>query len=116
MLVERGLSNDWLVEELRYGDRDLGVQVEGRFGDVPRLNYAVGVFNGTGLNREETDLNGSKDIAARVDADIVYGINVGVNVSHKRFDQEVVERVRDPFRSACTLRTSSIRSREDRQP
>lgn len=89
-LVERGLSNDWLVEELRYGDRDIGLQVEGRFGDVPRLNYAVGVFNGTGLNRDETDLNGSKDIAARVDADIVYGINVGVNVSHKRFDQGVV--------------------------
>ncbi|MBN1611335.1 MAG: hypothetical protein JW940_32175 [Polyangiaceae bacterium] len=88
-LIERGVANAWLVQELRYGDRDLGAQVSGHFGKLPRLNYAAGIFNGTGRNRSEDDLNGSKDLVARVDADLTKWLNVGFDASHKRFDRDV---------------------------
>ena len=53
------------------------------------MSYAAGIFNGTGRNRAEDDLNGSKDLVARVDADLTEWLNVGVDASHKRFDQDV---------------------------
>jgi hypothetical protein len=88
-LIERGVANAWIVQELRYGDRDIGAQASGHFGKLPRLNYAAGIFNGTGRNRSEDDLNGSKDLVARVDSDLTEWLNVGVGASHKRFDQDV---------------------------
>lgn len=47
-----------------YGDRrDIGIQAEKRIGP---LKYALGVFNGPGLNRADT--NDQKDVALRLEA------------------------------------------------
>jgi hypothetical protein len=87
-LINRGLANQWIVEELGYGDRDLGLQLEGRFGDQTGLEYRVGVFNGEGPNAHEVDENGSKDVVARVEAEPTEWLSIGHNVSYKRFDEE----------------------------
>lgn len=84
--VHRGLSNDWIIEELGYGDRDLGFQVEGRVGDNDLVEYAVGVFNGSGKNAAEEDPDGSKDFVGRVEVKPLDMLSVGANGVYKTFD------------------------------
>ena len=88
-LIERGIGNEWIIEELGYGDRDVGLQLEGRFGKkrtVPRLEYQIGVFNGGGRNVRETDLDRSMDCAGRIEADPTEWLSLGLNASYKQFD------------------------------
>jgi hypothetical protein len=85
-LVRRGIVDDWIVETLGYGDRDLGLQVEGRLGRTPEFGYALGVFNGSGLNQKDTDLNGAKDFVGRVEFAPVRWLSIGLDGSYKRFD------------------------------
>ncbi len=88
-LIERGISNEWIIEELGYGDRDIGLQLEGRFGkrkEVPQVEYQIGVFNGAGRNLREADLDGSMDLAGRVEADLAEWLSLGLNASYKQFD------------------------------
>jgi hypothetical protein len=85
-LIERGVSNDWIIRELGYGDRDIGFQLEGRFGRKMRLSYAAGVFNGSGRNRPENDPNGSKDWVGRIELRPGRWLSVGLNASFKTFD------------------------------
>jgi len=88
-LIRRGLGNAWIIEELGYGDRDIGLQLDGRFGEATGLGYAVGVFNGRGRNRSEDDPDGSKDFVFRVDSDPTEWLSVGLNASYKWFDTEI---------------------------
>ncbi len=56
-----------------YGDRrDIGLLASGA---QARLDYAVGVFNGSGTNT--TDNNNSKDIAGRVALNVTENIHIG---------------------------------------
>ncbi len=89
VLVDRGISNAWIVEDLGYGDRDIGFQVEGRFGKETTLSYEVGAFNGSGRNSREADLDGSKDFAARLELNHNDWLSLGVSGSHQRFDPDV---------------------------
>jgi hypothetical protein len=45
-------------------ERDIGIQTRGYILDTPRLNYAVGIFNGSGINVNDT--NDSKDLVGRM--------------------------------------------------
>jgi hypothetical protein len=85
-LVHRGITDYWITQALGYGDRDLGLQVEGRLGESPEFNYAVGVFNGNGENQKDTDLNGAKDFVGRVELAAVPWLSIGLDGSYKRFD------------------------------
>ncbi len=89
ILVDRGVSHQWMVRDLGYGGRDIGLEVHGDLLDAPRIEYAVGAFNGTGLNQDEEDLDGSKDFAGRVQIDPLPWLSVGVDGSYKRFDLDV---------------------------
>jgi len=90
--VGRGLSNELIVEDLGFGDRDLGFQLGGRIGKRSRgMEYAVGVFNGPGKNAEEFDLDGSKDIVVRVEGTPVKWLSMGLNGSFKFFDVASVD-------------------------
>ncbi len=84
--IHRGISNAWLIEDLEYGERDLGFQVEGRWGRDDLLEYAVGVFNGSGKNNPEEDPDGSKDFVGRVEVSPVDMLSVGANGAYKMFD------------------------------
>ncbi|MFC1641616.1 porin [Myxococcota bacterium] len=89
-LIERGVADSWIVTDLGYGDRDLGLELGGEFGGKDNnVQYAVGVFNGTGRNVPEDDLNGAKDLTARVEVNPTGWLSAGINGSLKRFDQSV---------------------------
>jgi hypothetical protein len=86
-LIRRGISNRYLVEHLGYGDRDLGLMLEGRLVPDVRLDYAVGVFNGRGRNRPELSRDGSMDLAARLEARPAKWISLGASGSLKLIDE-----------------------------
>ena len=85
--VRRGVSNSWMVRDLGFGNRDLGIQIDGTAGDNELFGYAIGVFNGAGRNGDERGLDGTKDFAARLELKPVKWIEVGVNSSIRTFDR-----------------------------
>jgi hypothetical protein len=86
-LIRRGIGDVWVSDELRYGERDVGFQAEGKIGKGLELHYAFGVFNGTGRNRRDLDPNGSKDLVGRVEGHLGKHLTVSYNFANKRFDQ-----------------------------
>lgn len=103
-LPHRGVGNELIVESfdsngtsgdsLQYGDRDLGLQLSGRLVKKLKLDYEVGVFNGTGpVTPEELKRRRSKDVVARMKIKPAKWIGVGVNGSFKFFDKD--ERTRE---------------------
>ena len=85
-VLNRGELNDLVVEDLRYGERDLGLQFSGRILPDIKLDYEVGVFNGSGPDVSER--GNSKDVAARIQVRPADWISVGTNASFKFFDDE----------------------------
>ncbi|MBN1654533.1 MAG: hypothetical protein JXA30_12245 [Deltaproteobacteria bacterium] len=86
--INRGIGNDYITEHLLYGDRDIGLMLEGRLLKQIELDYAIGVFNGMGKNAQEIAPGGSKDIAARLETRPVKWISLGANASFKYLDRE----------------------------
>jgi len=64
-LINRGIGNDLIIEDLRYGGRDIGFQVSGRVIDSIKLDYAVAAFNGNGINSADWEDN-PKDVLGRL--------------------------------------------------
>lgn len=89
--VHRGVADAFMVEDLGFGDRDLGVQFQGRLGGSVPVEYFVGVFNGAGVNEPEEDLDGSKDYAARLTVDPLKNLSIGLSGSVKSFDTSTVD-------------------------
>jgi len=87
-LIRRGMANDYITEHLLYGDRDVGLMLEGRLWKRAKLDYAVGIFNGMGMNNQELGFDGHKDIAARLESRPVKWLSVGANVSLKLIETE----------------------------
>jgi len=85
-LIARGAGNDFLVEHLTYGDRDIGLALEGRLVESIELDYSLGVFNGMGPNTAEIAVAGSKDVAARLEAAPARWLSVGASGSLKLVD------------------------------
>ncbi len=85
-LVERGAGNGYLIRKLAYGSRDLGLEIYGRLWKGAKLDYFLGVFNGARLPAFEQDLNGTKDVVARVEAELFDGFRLGVNGVWKGID------------------------------
>jgi hypothetical protein len=84
--VWRGPSDAWFSKALGYGDRDLGVQLEGKFGGKERnVEYAVGVFSGSGKNAP--DEGTGKDVVGRIEGKPVQWLSLGVNGAYKVFDR-----------------------------
>jgi hypothetical protein len=90
-LIRRGVSDAWVNEELKYGERDVGFQVEGKIGRGVELHYALGVFNGTGRNRHDYDPNGAKDFVGRFEGHIGKHLTISYNFANKRFDQSYID-------------------------
>lgn len=85
-LVERGEVNGYLVRKLAYGSRDLGFEVNGRLWKKLKLDYFLGVFNGARLPAFEQDMNGTKDVVGRLEAELFDGFRLGVNGVWKGID------------------------------
>lgn len=84
LLINRGPGNDLIMEDLGFGDRDLGVQLSGRLIKSVKLEYSLGAFNGSGPNI--ADPGNSKDIVARLQMKPVKQLALGANGSVKFFD------------------------------
>lgn len=84
-VLERGLGNERIVEGLLYGERDLGFQLSGRIVPKFELDYAVGVFNGSGP--DVADRGNSKDIVARLTLGPLEQLQLGLSGSVKFFDK-----------------------------
>lgn len=84
-LTTRGVGNHWLDDQ-GYLGRDIGFQVAGRFKLPSRLEYSLGVFNGSGMNRRELDENGAKDASGRLEWEPVEGVTVAAHASLKMAD------------------------------
>ncbi|MFH1532847.1 MAG: porin [Pseudomonadota bacterium] len=85
--IRRGVSNGWMVRDLGFGSRDLGLQVDGTAGKGQWFGYAVGAYNGSGRNADEGGLDGSKDVAARLEFRPAKWVELGVNTSIRTFDR-----------------------------
>jgi hypothetical protein len=85
-VAERGEGNSVIIEDLLYGGRDLGVQLSGRLVRSVKLDYIVGLFNGTGPDLRE--LGNAKDIVARMMTRPLEWFEAGVNGSFKFFDDD----------------------------
>jgi len=84
-VIDRGIGNEWLIEDLGYGDRDIGVQRDGKLFGKRGLYYALGVFNGQGRNTPDADLDGSKDIVGRVEVDPLKWLTFGASGAWRKF-------------------------------
>jgi len=85
--IERGVTNEYVIEDLLYGERDIGVMLDGRIGSRKKgIGYYLGVFNGAGKNADEEDADGSKDFVARVVVEPNKRLSIGLNGSLKTFD------------------------------
>ncbi len=87
--ISRGPADDWLVEELSYGERDIGATLSFDFewDEGRELAISVGGFNGTGRNAPETDLNGAKDVVGRIEGRPVEWFSLGASGALKLFDR-----------------------------
>jgi hypothetical protein len=85
--VHRGLSNAWMIRDLGFGNRDLGIQIDGTAGEGQWFGYAIGAYNGAGRNAEERGLDGSKDVALRLEFRPAKWVELGVNTSLRTFDR-----------------------------
>jgi hypothetical protein len=85
-IIEKGDGNRIIIDELMYGERDLGIQLSGRLIRSINLDYAVGVFNGSGP--VITDEGNSKDLVGRLEIRPVKALSFGVNGSLKFFDDD----------------------------
>jgi hypothetical protein len=90
-VIDRGIANDYIVEHLMYGGRDIGLMLAGRLWDGIRLDYAVGVFNGMGMNTREIGLDGFKDVAARLDLKPAKWLSLGFSGSFKFIEDRDLE-------------------------
>ena len=84
-VLNRGEMNDLIVEDLRFGERDLGLQLSGRILPSIKLDYEVGVFNGSGPDISER--GNSKDVVARIETSPAKWFSFGTNGSFKFFDE-----------------------------
>ncbi len=71
-----GLDNTKYSNAEFVQERDYGVQTRGRLGEG-RFDYAVGVFNGAGINVNDT--NNSKDVVGRLGFNPHRGLRFGVS-------------------------------------
>jgi hypothetical protein len=85
-LINRGVSDAWVNGELLFGARDIGLQLEGTFGKKWGVEYAIGVFNGTGRNQREIDGKGAKDFVGRITGHLGKHVEVAANVANKNWD------------------------------
>ena len=86
--ITRGKTNGWIAEDLAFGDRDIGLMLEGRIWEKIRLDYMIGVFNGAGMNVRELDLTARKDLVFRLETRPVKWLSFGANASLKFIEKE----------------------------
>lgn len=92
-VYNRGEGNSLIVEDLLYGSRDLGIQFSGRIVPSVKLDYEIGVFNGSGPDISED--GNSKDIAARLKIAPLSWFDFGVNGSFKFFEEDDLDEGED---------------------
>lgn len=90
-VIDRGVANELVIDSehggLCFGDRDIGLELGGRLVESIKLDYAVGVFNGSGLALEDVD--DAKDVAARVSVRPFKPLTFGVSGTIKFYDESM---------------------------
>jgi hypothetical protein len=66
-----------------YGGRDVGVMLSGRFKELARLQYYLGVFSGPGIVEGHEESH--KDIVGRLQFRPFKGLRLAVNATHKLY-------------------------------
>ncbi len=80
-----GTTNNILVKDGGWAGRDIGVQVHGSGGKV---SYALGLFNGNGLNNKRDDDSG-KTFAGRVVIEAADKFDLGASFSNRMYNDYV---------------------------
>ncbi|HUT76646.1 MAG TPA: porin [Polyangia bacterium] len=87
-VIERGPTNAAVVDSefggMGFGDRDIGLELAGRLVDAIKLDWAVGLFNGSGA--ATADFDDAKDVVARIAARPVKPLIIGASYTIKLFD------------------------------
>ncbi len=101
LVPERGLLNDYFVNQLHlgdlagsgaaqhaggYGGRDLGVMLHGRLERLLDLGYAVGYFNAPGFFAGHESSH--RDIVARLEFKPLQALNLGLDATAKNFSEK----------------------------
>jgi hypothetical protein len=94
-LIHRGEANEWMVEHLAFGERDIGIQIDGRLVEAVDLDYSIGLFNGAGPNTREIDLYGFKDLSFRVQVEPHDAVKLGMSFSFKHVAEGDIPRFAD---------------------
>ncbi len=94
-VIRRGAGNEFMIRDLGYGSRDVGVELFGLVGHDFEVEYALGVFGGEGIRLDEQDLNGAKDVSGRIRVKPVDWLRVGGSFTVKMFDTGVRANVPD---------------------
>ncbi|MBW1871016.1 MAG: hypothetical protein JRJ19_03075, partial [Deltaproteobacteria bacterium] len=85
-LPVRGLLNRHAVTSTRhggFGGRDVGAMVSGKFPEIARLRYYLGVFSGPRFIDGIEESN--KDFVGRIQVRPLEGLRVAINASHKMY-------------------------------
>jgi hypothetical protein len=105
LVIERGIGNELIVDGefggWGYGDREMGVEIGGELLESLKLEYALGVFNGSGPSLNDVDK--AKDVAARLSIRPVKQFAFGVSGAFKFFDES-----RDRYPSMGAAAASDI--------
>jgi hypothetical protein len=100
-VMRRGNGSSLIVDDLRYGDRDLGLQLRARLLDAPKVDAIIGLFNGSG---PEMDFDAaSKDAAGRLELRPWPFLTLGINASFKFFSDDDIP-VRHTFGAGADAR------------
>ena len=110
--IERSLVVNSLVPGRDNGSngRDIGAQVGGTFfhrGGMPLLDYAVGIFNGAGINKR--DDNHRKDGSARVAIYAFRGVSFAGDYYNGATGPKEVGKERAAAEFACVRASASLR-------
>jgi len=90
-LTSRGEGNDLMSGDLGFAGRDIGLEIRGKLRWGGGFQYKLGIFNGSGMNQVEADLNGAKDLAGRVEWEPTPWLTAGTGLSLKMFDTGVYD-------------------------
>ncbi|MBN2718772.1 MAG: hypothetical protein JXX14_23195 [Deltaproteobacteria bacterium] len=94
--ITRGESNEYALEFLHYGGRDIGAMVSGRLIKKIKLDYYAGIFNGAGTDNVDLGSN-SLDYAFRVESKPVKWLDVGVAASIHNVREDDYSEFFDPY-------------------
>lgn len=88
-IINRGLTNDELIENAGWGDRALGTMVHGKF-KSPKVRYWIAVMNAApSVGKKLVERLSGVDVLARLQWAPVSGLSLGLNGGHKFLETRI---------------------------